>query len=267
MSQKSEIITLKDRDWIGRQKIAGRVVAKAHQEIYAMLKGMASNLTLRTINKIVDELIRNNNCIPTFLNYKGFPSSICASLNKELVHGFGTRDIILKDGDVIKIDIGATFDGAIGDCAVTYVYGKIKDPEIGRMLISCQNALYDAIVLVEPGRRIGELGKAIWDRSKRDGFGVVIDFGGHGIDNNKLHADPFIANKSSVNDGVTIQPGMSIAIEPMFVLGNNSKTKVLTDKWTVVTHDIGCHFEHSITLDEDGNRHIITDHGISAKDY
>ncbi|MCK9567827.1 type I methionyl aminopeptidase [Candidatus Pacearchaeota archaeon] len=267
LPSKSEIIVLKDKDWIGRQKIAGRVVGKAHQEIYAMFKGMASNLTLSKLNSMVDDLIRQNNCTPTFLNYRGFPSSICASLNTELVHGMGSRNIQLKDGDVLKVDIGATFEGAIGDCAVTYIYGKPKNPEILRLLISCQDALYDAIALVEPGRRIGEIGRAIFDRSKSDGFGVVIEFGGHGIEHNKLHADPFVPNKSSVNDGVTMQPGMSIAIEPMFVLGKNVKTKTLTDKWTVITHDIGCHFEHTITLDEDGNRHIITDHGISAREY
>ena len=267
LPSKSEIIVLKDKDWLVRQKIAGRVVAKAHNEIYAMLKGMASNLTLSKLNGLVEDLIRSNSCTPTFLNYRGFPSTICASLNNELVHGTGTRDIVLKDGDVLKIDIGATFEGAIGDCAVTYVYGKIKNPEIGRMLISCQCALYDAINLVEPGRRVGEIGKAIWDRSKNDGFGVIVDFGGHGINYDKLHADPFIPNKSASSDGVTVQAGMSIAIEPMFVLGKNSKTKTLTDKWTVITHDIGCHFEHSVTLDEDGGRHIITEHGISAKDY
>ena len=267
MTQKSEIIILKDKDWIDKQKIAGRVVAKAHNEIYAMLKGTASNLTLSKLNSLVDELIRYNNCTPTFLYYRGFPSSICASLNQELVHGIGTRDIKLKDGDVLKVDIGATFEGAIGDCAVTYVYGKIANPEIGRMLISCQEALYDAIKLVEPGRRIGELGKAIWDKSKQDKFGVITDFGGHGIDNNRLHADPFVPNKSGVNEGVKLQPGMSIAIEPMFVRGNNTRTRTLVDKWTVVTHDIGCHFEHSITIDEDGNRHIITEHGISARDF
>jgi len=267
LPSKSEIIVLKDKDWLVRQKIAGHVVAKAHNEIYAMLKGMASNLTLSKLNCLVEDLIRSNNCTPTFLNYRGFPSTICASLNNELVHGIGTRDIVLKDGDVLKVDIGATFEGAIGDCAVTYVYGKIKNQEIGRMLISCQDALYDAINLVEPGRRVGELGKAIWDRSKKDGFGVIVDFGGHGINYDKLHADPFIPNKSASNDGVTIQAGISIAIEPMFVLGKNSKTKTLADKWTVITHDIGCHFEHSVTLDEDGCRHIITEHGISAKDY
>jgi methionyl aminopeptidase len=267
MTQKSEIIVLKDKEWLERQKIAGRVVAKAHQEIYAMLKGMASGLTLAALNSAVEDLIRRNNCVPTFLGYRGFPASICASMNNELVHGIGTRNIQLKNGDVLKVDIGATFEGAIGDCAVTYIYGKAKNPEVVRMLVSCQDALYDAISLVEPGHRIGELGKAIWEKAKGDGFGVIVDYGGHGIDENKLHADPFISNKSSSNDGVIIQPGMSIAIEPMFVLGKNIRTKVLTDKWTVITHDIGCHFEHSITLDEEVNRHIITDHGISVREY
>jgi methionyl aminopeptidase len=267
LTNKSEIVVLKDKDWLARQKIAGRVVAKAHQEIYAMIKGTASNLTLSSLNSSVEGLIRQNKCTPTFLNYRGFPSSICASLNTELVHGMGTRDIQLQNGDVLKVDIGATFEGAIGDCAVTYIYGKPKNNEVLRLLVSCQDALSDAIALVEPGRRIGELGRAIFNRSKSDGFGVVIDFGGHGIEYNKLHADPFVPNKSSVNDGVTMQPGMSIAIEPMFVLGKNVKTKTLADKWTVITHDIGCHFEHSITLDEDGNRHIITNHGISAREY
>jgi methionyl aminopeptidase len=235
LTNKSEIVVLKDKDWLARQKIAGRVVAKAHQEIYAMIKGTASNLTLSSLNSSVEGLIRQNKCTPTFLNYRGFPSSICASLNTELVHGMGTRDIQLQNGDVLKVDIGATFEGAIGDCAVTYIYGKPKNNEVLRLLVSCQDALSDAIALVEPGRRIGELGRAIFNRSKSDGFGVVID--------------------------------LSIAIEPMFVLGKNVKTKTLADKWTVITHDIGCHFEHSITLDEDGNRHIITNHGISAREY
>jgi methionyl aminopeptidase len=264
---KSEIIVLKDNDWLSRQKVAGKVVAKAHNEIYSCVKGMADGLTPYQLNDLVESIIRNNNCIPTFLNYRGFPSSICVSINQELVHGNGLRNIPFKNGDVIKIDIGATFEGAIADCAVTYVYGKIKSPEIGRLLISCQNALYDAINLVKPGIRTGELGKAIWNRSKVDGVGVVIDFGGHGIDYDKLHAPPFIPNKSSSSDGVTIQPGMSIAIEPMFVIGQNIKTKTLSDKWTVITRDIACHWEHSITLDNNGHCHIITEHGIKAKDF
>ncbi len=265
---KSEIVVLKDKDWLAKQKVAGLVVAKAHQEIYSVIKGKSSGLTPNQLNNLADNIITSNSCTPTFLHYRGFPSSICVSINNELVHGSGLREIEFQDGDIIKIDIGATFEGAIADCAVTYVYGKIKSPDVGRMLISCQNALYDAIKVTEPGHKIGKLGNAIWERSKKDGFGVITDFGGHGLDYNKLHVPPFIPNKSASNDGVTIQPGMSIAIEPMFVLvSNKTKTKTLSDKWTVITQDVGCHYEHSITIDENGNRHIITDHGIEAKDF
>lgn len=262
-----EVIVLKDNLWLKRQKYAGRVVAKVHQGFYQMMRGKASGLTLRQLGEIADEVIRKNNCTPTFYQHKGFPSTICASLNKEIVHGFATRDIELKDGDVIKIDVGATFEGAIGDCAVTYVYGKLKNERVGKMLVSCQTALHEAIEVVEPGRRLGEIGRVIFDRSKKDGFGVLTMYGGHGIEYNRLHASPFVPNKSRTDEGVTFQPGMSIAIEPMFVLGKNTNTKVQKDKWTVLTRDIGCHYEHSVTLDEDGKRHIITDHGISAKDF
>lgn len=267
MTNKGELIPLKDKLWMKRQKRAGRVIAKAHQEVFGMMKGMASGLTLKTLGEVVGEVIQKNGCTPTFLNYHGFPSVICASLNKELVHGFATRDIVLKDGDVLKIDIGATYEGAIGDCAFTYVYGRVKNEQIGNMLVSCQQALHDAIDVVKPGNRIGAIGKAIWDRSRKDGFGVITNYGGHGIGYNKLHDSPFVPNKASEVTGITIQPGMSIAIEPMFVLGKNTNTKILKDGWTVVTKDIGCHYEHSVTLDEDGHLHIMTDHGLSAKDF
>ncbi len=265
--KRGEVITLKDGLWLKRQKCAGRVVVKVHREFYAMMRGRSAHLSLSKMGDMASEIIRKNDCTPTFLNYRGFPSTICTSLNKELVHGFATRDIELQDGDVLKVDIGTTFEGAIADCAVTYIYGNAKNDRILKMLVSCQNALYDAIKVFEPGRRLGEVSSAIWQRGKKDGFGVVTEFGGHGLDYDKLHAAPFVANKSKITDGVIIQPGMSIAIEPMFVLGKNSNTKILNDRWTVVTHDIGCHYEHSVTLDNDGHQHIMTDHGICAKDF
>ena len=263
--KRGEFVVLKDGNWIKRQKVAGSIVAKTHQEIFRMIHGTASNLTLKQLGEVADTIIRKNDCIPTFLGYNGFPSVICTSINKEIVHGF-TRNIELKPGDVIKVDVGATFEGAIGDCACTYVYGKTTE-QIGKLLISCQDALYDAIKLVQPGRRIGELGKSIFQKSKDTGFGCITMFGGHGIDYDKLHAVPFVPNKAKADEGVTIQSGMSIAIEPMFVIGSNTNTKIMKDKWTVLTNDIGCHFEHSVTLDENGNTHIMTDHGIFVRDF
>jgi methionyl aminopeptidase len=265
--KKGEVVALKDKLWLKRQKYAGRVVAKVHQELYAMIRGRSAHLSLSKMGDVAEDIIRKNDCTPTFLNYRGFPSVICTSLNKELVHGFATRDTELQEGDVLKVDIGATFEGAIGDCAVTYVYGKAKNDKVLKMLVSCQDALYDAIKAFKPGRRMGEVSTAIWRRGKKDGFGVITAFGGHGLDYDKLHAAPFVPNISKINEGIVIQPGMSIAIEPMFVLGKNTNTRILNDKWTVVTRDVGCHYEHSVTLDEDGHQHIMTDHGICAKDF
>jgi methionyl aminopeptidase len=262
-----KIIILKDREWINRQKVAGDVVKNIHQEFFKMIKGMSSNLTISCFEKVANDIINNSGCTPTFLHYRGFPTSVCASLNKELVHGFANRDIVLQPGDLLTLDIGVTFQSAIADCAVTYLYGKPKDDKIMKLLLSCQNALYDAIEVFKPGNRIGEIGNKIYKRSKDDGFGVITMYGGHGIDNDTPHAEPFISNKSSSNEGFIIRPGMSIAIEPMFILGKNTNTKVLNDKWTVITKEIGVHFEHSVTLDKDGNKHIITDHGIFVKDF
>jgi methionyl aminopeptidase len=262
-----QIIVLKDKKWIKRQKIAGDVIKNIHHEFFKMIKGMSKNLTLSSLEKVANNIIDNSGCTPTFLHYRGFPTSVCASLNKELVHGFANRDIILQSGDVLTLDVGVTFQSAIADCAVTYIYGKPKDDKIMKLLFSCQNALYDAIEVFKPGNKIGEIGNVIHKKSKDDGFGVITMYGGHGIDSDMLHASPFIANKSKSSDGVIIRPGMSIAIEPMFVFGKNTNTKILNDKWTVITKEIGVHFEHSVTIDEDGNKHIITDHKIFVKDF
>jgi methionyl aminopeptidase len=257
---------LKDDLWLKRQKIAGEVVSKIHREIFRLMKTKSSNLRLKDIHDLAIDYNTKGNCEPTFLGYKGFPSSCCASVNKEIVHGLGNRELVLSEGDIVKIDVGATFEGAIADCAVTYCYGDISE-ENYKLLLSCQNALKDAIKQFKPGNRIGHIGNAIFNRGKEDGFGVIDSFGGHGINYNHLHAFPFVPNKSRVDEGIRIHPGMSIAIEPMFVIGQNIKTKTLSDNWTVVTKNIGAHFEHSVTLDKDGKCHIITDHGVEVKDY
>src|SRR5690606_23927433 len=212
MERRGDFVVLKDDLWIKRQKHAGRVVAKSHQEIYPMIKGMSKGLTLKQIGEVVNEVIQKNDCTPTFLGYNGFPSVVCASINHELVHGFA-RDIELQPGDVVKIDIGATFEGAIGDCAVTYVYGKPKSEKILQMLLACQDSLRDAIAVVKPGNRLGEIGKAIWEKSRTSGFGVITDFGAHGIDYHKLHSHPFVKNKGKSDEGIVMEPGLSIRSE------------------------------------------------------
>jgi len=267
MLNRGQLIALKrNPEFLERQKFAGSVVAKAHQRVFELMHNRTEGLTIARLGEEIEKIITSANCQPTFLGYRGFPSVACASLNKEIVHGFCNRKTLLKEGDVLKIDIGATNKGSIADCAVTYVYGKPKTEAVAQLLLSCQGALKDAIAQVKVGNTIGQLSKAIYDRSRKDGFGVITLFGGHGICVDTLHAPPFIPNKGKETDGVHLQPGMAIAIEPMFVIGSNTKTKILTDKWTVVTKEVGAHFEHSVTLDADGNRHIITEHGIEAQD-
>ena len=263
--ETGEIITLKDNNWLKRQKIAGEAVIKVHQEVFSMVKSKAQNLTRANLDDCAKNIIEHENCIPVFYKYRNFPYNICASLNNELVHGISNRNIPLKDGDVLKIDVGASFEGAIADCAVTYIYGKPKDEVVVKLLKSCQEALNESIEAFKPGNRIGAIGNIIFQKSVKDNFGVVTSFGGHGICYDKIHADPFIQNKSRKQEGVMIRPGMAIAIEPMFVIGKNTNTKLLPDKWTVITRNISAHFEHSVTLDENGNSHIITDHGINVE--
>jgi methionyl aminopeptidase len=262
-----ELISLKDNDWLKRQLIAGKVLSSIHREIFGLMKGTATNLYLSDLDAIAKNTILQSNCTPTFYKYKGFPSTICTSLNKELVHGFSNRKIRLEQGDVLKVDIGVTFEGAIADCAFTYIYGKVKSQDHIKLLISCQDSLNSSISLLKPGVKIGVIGNSIFKKGSDDGFGVITDYGGHGLDYNTLHTTPFIPNKSREDECIIVQPGLAIAIEPMFVLGKNTRTRVMADKWTVMTADIGAHFEHSVTFDQDGNKHIITDHKLSAKDF
>ena len=193
---------------------------------------------------------------PTFKGYKGFPSAICTSVNEHLVHGIVT-EYVLKDGDIITIDLGATYEGAIGDAASTFVYGNTKSKEATRMIDLCKQALYAGIKAIKVGSRLGVIGDAIHKLVKDSGFGLIVNYGGHGINYNTPHAPPFVSNRSSVNDGIRIQPGLSIAIEPMLVMGD-TKTHILNDNWTVVASGISCHHEHSVFITND-SVHIMTE--------
>ena len=261
-NEHSELIILKDELWLSRQKIAGKAVSESLQNFAKNLKeGYA--VSLKDIEAWCLQILKDNNCTPTFLNYKGFPGAVCLSVNENLVHGIPT-DYVLQDGDVVTLDLGATFEGAIADAAFTCIYGQPKDKKHVQMLTLCQDALMAGIDAFEIGNRIGAIGAAIYKKANGHGFGIVDDYGGHGINYNQPHALPFIANKSFPDTGVRIQKGMSIAIEPMLIMGGSNKTKILSDKWTIAGKDVGCHFEHSVTIDLDGNKHIITEHGMNA---
>lgn len=251
-----EIVTLKDDLWFKRQKQAGICVATILKDCGKLIENQQPNLSLKDLEQLAVDHMKNMECSATFLGYKGFPSAICASVNKQLVHGIVT-DYILQDGDIVTIDLGATYEGAIADAAYTFIYGTSPSPLVSEMIGLCKNALYAGIEAVKVGNKIGAIGCAINNYVKNSSFGLVTKYGGHGINYNVPHASPFIPNRANKTDGVRIQPGLTIAIEPMLTLDKDVSTTVLSDGWTVVGKSLNCHFEHSIFVTED-KVHVIT---------
>jgi methionyl aminopeptidase len=252
-----QFVVLKDKEWFERQAVAGKAVAKCLSTCHYLItdKDMTPNLSLKDLEAECEGIIAKAGCTPTFKDYKGFPGAICTSVNKQIVHGIPT-DYVLQPGDVVSIDLGATFEGAIGDAAMTAIYGEPKKEEHVKLLERCQGALYAAIDAIAVGSQLGCIGDAIHKHTRNSGYALITQYGGHGIDYNMPHAQPFVANKQRRDEGIHIQPGLAIAIEPMLAIGS-AKTKTLNDGWTVKTRDISCHFEHSIYVGED-KVHVMT---------
>lgn len=254
---KNELVVLKDKNWFERQKHAGKCVAEVLEECGNLILSNVPNINLKDLEQIAYDKCKKYDSTPTFLNYHGFPNAACISINKALVHGVVT-DYILKEGDVISVDLGATFEGSVADAARTWIYGEAKDKSNKNLLDECYKSLLCGQEQVKIGNQIGSIGNAIYKYASRKGYGVICNYGGHGIGlHGKPHDDPFVANKQNPKSGIRITNGLSIAIEPMLTTGIVS-TKVIDDGWTVVTPNIGCHFENSVTVWE-GKTHIITE--------
>ncbi len=252
---KITLTNLKGKDWLEKQRIAGKITAQT----LLMLKKFVeekTNLSLLEINAKAEDFISSCGATPTFKNYKGFPCGVCISVNKELAHGI-PKDYTLKEGDVISFDLGATYQGAIADSAITCIYGEPKSQKHVDLIKTTEESLMHGISAIKIGSQIGVIGDAIYRHARKNGFSVITAYGGHGLDWDTPHASPFIASRSEVNKGIRIEPGLSIAIEPMLVIGELN-TKVLDDGWTVVTNDIGAHFEHSVFVHEDNSIEVIT---------
>lgn len=263
MNVCSDLVKLKDDDFFQRQKVAGRCVGDILKTLDRMVTEKTPNLSLRDMEAEAVRQIEASGCTATFKGYKGFPGSICLSVNEQLVHGIPS-DYILQEGDVVKFDLGATYQGAIADAASTAIYGKPKSNRHVELIDTCKKALAHAISVVQIGKQIGCIGYAIHRYvTAKTSFKLVTDYGGHGIciDENGQgipHAAPFVANKAKPNEGIRIQPGLVIAIEPMLVIGESAKTHVLKDGWTVCGVGISAHVEHSLFVREDGV-HVMTD--------
>lgn len=252
----NQIVTLHDQDWFDRQLIAGKCVAKCLKASKQLIEEQQPNLSLLDIEAICAEIIEKDNCTPTFFGYKSFPGKICASVNKQLVHGIPSG-YQLKPGDVVKIDLGATYDKAISDAAITAIYGPPVNSEHPKLIASCKAALDNAIKRVSIGARLGVIGAAIHYVNKSTRYGLITNYGGHGLTEDTPHATPFVANKAQSMEGIHLQAGMTLAIEPMMVIGE-AVTRTEADGWTVTTPGIGSHFEHTIFIGED-KVHITTE--------
>lgn len=254
------MIILKSKSEIALLREAGRIVARVHEAMREMIR---PGVTTAELDAKAEAIIRASGAIPTFLGYphsgrNDFPASICASINEELVHGIPSKQRWLEPGDIISIDVGATYQGWVGDSAWTYPVGTI-DAASQQLLAATEGSLWAAIAQARPGNYLIDLGRAVEDHVNPRGFAVVREYTGHGV-GRRMHEDPQVLNyvPQGASNGPRLKAGMTLAIEPMVNAGT-WRTKVLADGWTVVTADgkRSAHFEHSIALTE-GDAEVLT---------
>ncbi len=248
------MIKIKSSSEIELMKIAGRVTAEV---LDIMRDVIRPGISTGELDRIAEEHIRKNNGIPAFKNYKPafdmtpFPGTICASINEEVVHGIPDFNRILNEGDIISVDVGAYVNGYCGDAACTYPVGNIS-PERQKLLDATENALNRAIQAAVPGNTLGDIGFAVESYVTPLGLGIVRDYTGHGI-GKKMHEAPQIPNYGKAGQGMILKAGMTLAIEPMIMSGQES-VEVGANGWTVSTCDKSdaAHFERSIVITPDG---------------
>ncbi|MGZ4134314.1 MAG: type I methionyl aminopeptidase, partial [Tumebacillaceae bacterium] len=220
---------------------AGRIVALTHKELQQAVR---PGITTKELDQIADDFIRKQGALPSFKGYHGYPGSICASVNEEIVHGMpGKR--VLAEGDVISIDIGANIHGFHGDSAWTWGVGQISETA-QKLLDVTETSLFKGLEQARDGNRLTDIGHAVQTYVESQGFSVVREYVGHGI-GQQMHEDPSIPNYGPPGRGPILKTGMTLAIEPMVNVGTH-KTRTLQDNWTVVTADgsLSAHFEHTV---------------------
>ena len=242
------MIQLKNSLQIEKMKAAGRITGEA-----LLLAGEAvrEGVTTKHLDDIIRAYIEKCGAKPTFLGYGGFPGSACISVNDQVIHGIPSADVVLKEGDIVKIDVGATLNGFVGDSANTFGVGKISD-DARRLIDVTKESFYRGASQFKEGNRIGDIGAAIQTLCEENGYGVIRKYVGHGV-GRELHEDPEVPNYGRSGRGPRLVTGMTLAIEPMVSMGSY-EVKELRDGWTVVTADgsLTAHYEHSVALTEDG---------------
>jgi methionyl aminopeptidase len=251
------MIILKSPDEVAKIRVAGGIVAET---IDTVLAAVEPGVSTADLDVVAEAFIREREATPSFKGYRGFPASICASLNEEVVHGIPSPKRILKEGDVLSLDFGAIWDGYHADSAVTVFVGEPPSAEAEKLVRVTEEALEAGISQIRPGGRLSDISHAVQQVVEGAGFSVVREYVGHGV-GRSLHEDPQIPNYGLPGRGPELRPGLVVAIEPMVTMGD-WKTRVLADDWTVVTADgsLAAHFEHTIAVTEDG-REVLTARG------
>jgi methionyl aminopeptidase len=238
------VIICRSADELERMREAGRLVG----EVLAELAGLvAPGVTTADLDAVAEKRIARAGATPAFKGYHGYPATICASINDEVIHGIPSGRRLLNDGDIISIDVGASLNGYFGDSAITLPVGQVSE-EAATLLRVTEEALYKAIDRVRPGSRISDLGHAVQKHVEAYGFSVVREFVGHGI-GQRMHEEPQVPNYGDPGRGPRLTEGMVLAIEPMVNAGKPA-VKVLGDGWTAVTRDssLSAHFEHTVAV-------------------
>lgn len=247
------MITIKNKEQIAKMRDAGKIVA----EVLALMKEhVEPGVSTWELDEIAENYIRKCGAVPTFLGYGGFPASICASINEQVVHGIPNRNCILNEGDIISIDVGATFRGYVGDAARTFPVGKISD-ENARLIEVTRQSFYEGLAHAKKGNRLGDISNAIQRYVEKNGYSVIRDLVGHGVGEN-MHEDPMVPNYGKKGRGIKLCEGLTIAVEPMVTAGHYALEQ-LADNWTYVTRDgsMAAHYENTFAI-TDGEPEILT---------
>lgn len=246
-------VSIKTAREIERMRRAGHLLEKVHDEL---AKAIRPGISTWEIDRLGEELIRGFGCVPNFLHYNGYPASICVSVNDEVVHGIPNKRRILKEGDIVSLDAGLIYEGYHSDAARTHAVGAVS-PEAAKLIEVTRQSFFEGIKYAKAGNHLHQISAAIGNYAESFGYGVVRDLVGHGIGTH-LHEDPQIPNFACRGRGIRLQPGMTLAIEPMINIGR-PEVEWLDDDWTVVTADgtLSAHYENTVLITE-GEPEILT---------
>jgi methionyl aminopeptidase len=246
------MIVRKSPDEVKIMARAGRIVAELHQ---VLRDAVGPGVTTMQLDEIAERELRKRDATSPFKWYRGtFPGTICTSVNSQIVHGIPATDVVLREGDLVKLDVGAVFQGYHGDSAATWIVGgdDTAPPEVRDLVARTREGLWGGLLAAVAGRRLSDISAAVEAHALPHGYGVVREYVGHGI-GRALHEDPQVPNYGRPGRGVKLVPGLVLAVEPMFNLGTN-QTRTLDDEWTVVTADgaLSSHWEHTVAITPDG---------------